>query len=233
MTKRKSSVALHYQYMARLKRRRVRSSARKMTTSKVKKIAQKVINKNAEFKRRLDYIPVTAITSITTGHLLFDGPQILNGDGSEERDGLQVTLKKMKFDLQFKYESIPTQIRLIGVRYPQGSATPSLADLLSHYSTNAIISPWVKAGTVKYSVWCNQIVKLGGDATMSGTYKNKQVSVQVKLPAAGQKLTYESGTTQPPDKNRYCLFAVANILPALAADRPQVAGYVSTVFTDM
>lgn len=233
MPKRKSTMSQHYNYMARLKRRRVRSASRKMTTSKVKKIAQKVINKQTEFKRRLDYITNQTITSISTGHLLFDGPQIVSGDGLEQRDGAQVNLKSLKFKLLFKYESVPVQVRLILVRYPQGSESPSLADLLTHPTNSQVmISPWLKNGPVKYSVLQNKIIKLGGEATMSSTYKEKIVEFAVKLPSSGQKITYESGTTQTPDKNRYSLFVVQNILPALNADRVQVNGFVSTGFTD-
>lgn len=205
----------------------------KMTTSKVKKIAQKVINANTEFKRRLDYITEQTITSISSGMVLFDGPQLAQGDGAENRDGLEVLLKRLKMKLLFKYESIPVQVRLILVRYPQGSESPSLSDLLTHpTSSQVMVSPWLKAGPVKYSVLYNKIIKLGGEATMSGTYKEKVCDINVKLGGTGQKVIYESGTTQTPDKNRYTLFAVQNILPALNADRVTVRGFVSTGFTD-
>lgn len=218
---------------SKTKRKSKVKSRKSVTRKEAAKIAQNVIDKQSEFQRRLDYIPVTAITSITSGHLLFDGPQIVSGHGGEERTGLQVRLRHLKFNLQFSYQGIPTKIRLIGVRYPQGSSSPSFSDLLTHFTTNALISPWVKDGDVKYSVWCNQIVSLGGDAEMATTYKNKQLKLTVKMPSDGVRLTYETGTTQPPDKNRYCLFAVANVLPALASDRPQIEGYVSTGFTDL
>lgn len=212
---------------------RRRTGGSKMTTAKVKHIAQNVINKQTEFKRRLDYITNQTITSISTGMVLFDGPQLAAGDGAENRDGLEVSLKSLKFKLMFKYESIPVQVRLILVRYPQGSESPSLSDLLTHpTSSQVMISPWLKSGPVKYSVLYNKIIKLGGDSTMSGTYKEKIVDFSVKLARAGQKICYESGTTQTPDKNRYTLFAVQNILPAVNADRVQVNGFVSTGFTD-
>jgi hypothetical protein len=232
MPKRKA-MTQHYNYMARLKRRRVRSGSRKMTTSKVKRIAQKVINKQTEFKRRLDYITNQTITSISDGHVLFDGPQVAVGDGAENRDGLEINLKSLKFKLLFKYESMPIQARLILVRYPQGSESPSLSDLLTHVTASQVmISPWLKAGPVKYSVLYNKIIKFGGDSTMSGTYKEKIVDFSVKLPSSGQKIVYENGSTQTPDKNRYTLFVVQNILPAQNADRLQVNGFVHTGFTD-
>ena len=135
--------------------------------------------------------------------------------------------------LLFKYESVPVQVRLILVRYPQGSSSPSLSQLLTHPTNSQVmVSPWLKAGPVKYSVLYNKIIKLGGDSAMAGTYKEKVCDINVKLSGAGQKIIYESGTQQTPDKNRYTLFAVQNILPALASDRVQVSGFVSTGFTD-
>jgi len=205
-----------------------------ITKSKVKKIAQNVLDKNSEFKRRLDYLAETTLTSITTGHVLFDGPQVAVGDGAENRDGLIVNLRQLRFKLGFRYKGDPVKIRLIGVRYPQGSESPSLSDLLTHPTAEqCMISPWLKRGPVKYSIWCNKIVSLGGDATMSGTFKEKYINMNVPVPKAGQKLTYEDGSTQTPDKNRYTLFAVCNILPALAENRPQVNMFTSTVYTDL
>lgn len=208
-------------------------SRKKMTRSKVEKIAHKVLNSQSEFKRRLDYQPTTAITNITAGHLLFDGPQVVSGTGSEERSGLKVMLKHLKFKLSFAYLGIPTQVRLIGVRYPQGSSSPSLADVLTHAVTNAQISPWVKDGPIRYSIWYNKIIKLGGDSQMTSTYKNKVVSFSAKLGKHGTQLTFESGSTQSPDKNRYVLFAVPNVMPALTADRPTCEAFISTGFTDL
>ena len=205
----------------------------KAQKSSVKKIAQKVVNKNAEWKRRLDYSSGVGMTSLT-GHVLFDGPQIVVGDGAEQRDGLTVMLRKLRFKLQCAYKGIPTKVRLIGARYPQGSSSPSLSDLLTHpTATQAFYSPWLKAGPVKYDIFCNKTVNLGGEAEMAGTYKEKYLNFDIKLKGAGQKLTYEDGTTQTPDKNRYVLYAVPNYIPAIATDRPIISHFVETSFTDM
>ena len=205
-----------------------------MTEKKVKKIAQNVIDKQSEFKRRLDYLAETTLTSITSGTVLFDGPQIAVGDGAENRDGLIINLRQLRFKLGFRFRGDPIKVRLIGVRYPQGSESPSLSDLLTHPTAEqCMISPWLKRGPVKYSIWCNKIVSLGGEAAMASTFKEKYVNLAVKLPRSGQKITYESGTTQTPDGNRYTLFAVINILPGVADNRPQVNMFTSTVFTDM
>lgn len=205
---------------------------RKLTMSKVKKIAQNVVDKNSEFQRRLDYLAPTAITNITAGHILFDGPQLVTGTGSEERKGLKSRLRQLKFKIGLKYEGYPVNIRLIGIRYPQGSSSPSFSQLLSHASTNAIISPWVKDGPVKYQVWLNKIVRLGGDASMASTYKEKYLDIKVKLPKDGYELSFETGSTQTPDKNRFVLFAVPNIMPSTVSDRPVAEVFTSSVFTD-
>lgn len=218
---------------ARLARlRKLRS--KKMTATKVKKIAQSVINKQVEFKRRLDYQSGIQLTSTANGHILFDGPQIVSGDGAEQRDGLQVQLKKLRFKLQMAYKGVPTKVRLIGVRYPQGSQTPALSQLLTHpTATQCFYSPWLKAGEVKYSIFCNKVVSLGGDAVMTSTYKERYSNISVKLPKAGQRLTYSDGTTQTPDKNRYVLFAIPNHIPAISDDRVIVSNFTETGFTDM
>ena len=117
----------------------------KAQKSSVKKIAQKVVNKNTEWKRRLDYQGGIGMTSLT-GHVLFDGPEISVGDGGEQRDGLTVMLRKLRFKLQCAYKGIPTKVRLIGARYPQGSSSPNLADLLTHpTATQAFYSPWLRS----------------------------------------------------------------------------------------
>lgn len=211
----------------------LKKRTRKMTSKKVKRIAQKVLDDNSEFQRRLDLISGTAITNVSAGHLLYDGPQIVSDGGGEGRKALQVKLRHLKFKLSFKYEGMPVNIRLIGVRYPQGTGSPSLADVLSHSTSYAMISPWRKDGPTKYSIFYNKVIKLGGDAAMTSTYKEKQVDIKAKLSKRGMTLTFESGTTQAPDKNRYCLFAVPNIMPALSADRPVVEGFVSAGFTDI
>lgn len=205
-----------------------------LSKSAVKKIAQNVINKQVEYKRRLDYLSGVTLTSQSAGHVLFDGPQIAVGDGAENRDGLQVQLKSLKMKLLFDYKGVPTKVRLIGVRYPQGSESPSLSQILTHPTdTQCMISPWLKAGPVKYSVFCNKIINLGGEADMASTYKEKYVDIKVKLPKSGQRITYESGTQQTPDKNRYTLFAITNFTPAIAGDRAHVSLFTQTGFTDM
>ncbi len=219
---------------ARLARLRKLRSNKKMTANKVKKIAQSVINKQVEFKRRLDYQSGIQLTSTANGHVLFDGPQIAVGDGAENRDGLQVQLKKLRFKLQIAYKGVPTKVRLIGIRYPQGSEAPTLADLLTHpTATQCFYSPWLKSGPVKYAMFCNKTVSLGGDAVMTSSYKERYVNISVKLPKAGIRISYEDGATQTPDKNRYTLFAIPNHIPAIADDRVLVSNFVETGFTDM
>jgi hypothetical protein len=96
-----------------------------------------------------------------------------------------------------------------------------------------MISPWLKAGPVKYSKFYDKIHTLGSDEVMTASNKEKIVKFSVKLPKMGTKLTYESGTTQTPDRNRYVLFAVPSHVPLASASIPYAQGFVSTGFTDL
>lgn len=234
MPKRKSSMTSHYQYMARLKRRRVRSSARKkITVSKVKKIAQKVLNKNLEFNRIYNSIGSTAINNPTAGHVLFDGPVVPTGDEVFSRGGNEINLKHLKFLCRLKYQSEMTKIRFILVRYSSGAGvTPALSTVLQFTGVNIQVSPWLKDSPYKYKVLYNKTHTLGTSALMSNYLKTKQFEIIHKCGAAGTKITYENSGTQVPDKMRYVLYALPDRVPSSAADIPLFDATVDTGYTD-
>ena len=205
-----------------------------MTVPKVKRIAQRVVDSNTEFKRYLRVSPVVALTNITDGQLLFQGPQIAQGDSALQRDGNEVKLRKLRFKLMFKSIGSSNRVRLILVRYLQNAgAAGSLADVLENTSAqNVMISPWKKNGPVKYQICYNKIHLLGTKTVMDGTYKYQNIDINVKFPKAGQTLHYEDGTLQSPDRNNYVLYAVAD--QSLASPNTnEINMYAEAIYTDV
>lgn len=210
-----------------------RSRKRKLTTNNVKKICQKVIDKNQEFKRILRALPATAVTNITDGQVLWQGPRIPQGDGEMDRNGLEVNLRKLRFNLLFKSIGMSNRVRLILVKYPQAVGIQgNLSDCLVNVSAqNAMISPWLKNGPTKYQILYNKTHKLGTMTVMDGSYKYQEVKFDVKFAREGQTLHYDDGTTTNPDRNAFFLYCVAD--QALASpNQNEVLAYTQAVFTD-
>jgi len=206
----------------------------KMTVPKVKRIAQRVVDKNTEFKRYIRVSPVTALTNITDGQLLFQGPQIPQGDTALEREGNEVMLRKLRFKIMFKSIGASNRVRLILVKYSQNvGAAGTLADVLENVSAqNVMISPWKKDGPVKYQIMYNKIHQLGTKTVMDGTYKYQNIDIHVKFPKAGTAIHYADGTTQSPDKNNFVLYAVAD--QSLASPNTnEINFYAEAVYTDL
>lgn len=229
-----TSVRKHGAWMARKKRRIIRSSKRRPTTSSVKKICQKIIDKNTEFKRYLRLLPTTALSNVTNGQILFQGPPLPQGDGAMDREGLEVKLRKLRFKAVIKSIGAPNRVRLILVKYSQTvGAAGNLSDVLVNVSAqNVMISPWLKNGPVKYQIVYNRIHQLGTKGVMDGEYKYQNIEFDVKFRKEGETLHYDDGTTSNPDKNCFFLYAVCDL--ALASPNTnEINLYSEAVFTDM
>lgn len=210
------------------------SKAIKTSKSKIVQICQKVIDKNTEFKRYVRVSPVVALTNITDGQLLFQGPQLAQGDSALEREGNEVMLRKLRFNVMFKSIGASNRVRIVLVKYSQNvGAAGTLIDVLENVGAqNVMISPWRKNGPVKYQICYNRIHNLGTKTVMDGTYKYQSFKIDVKFPKAGCPLHYEDGTTQNPDKNNFILYAVAD--QALAAPNTnEINLYTEAVYTDV
>lgn len=218
---------------ARAKRARHRAS-KKTSTSQVKKICQKIIDKNTEFKRYVRLLPATALTNITNGQILFQGPQIAQGDDNDMRNGDEVKLRKLRFRMVIKSVGASNRVRLVLVKYPQNSGIAgTLADcLLNVTAQNVMISPWLKNGDIKYQILYNRIHNLGTKTVMDGTYKYQNIHFDVKFKREGETVHYNGPATANPDKNCFILYAVAD--QALPLPNQNVIQCYSTcVYTDM
>lgn len=214
-------------------KRRIASKSKKLTTSKVKAIAQKIIDKNTEFKRIVRALPATAVTNITDGLVLWQGPRIPAGTGEMDRNGLEVQLRTLRFKLVFKSIGESNRVRLVLVRYPQSVGIQgNLNDVLVNTSAqNVMISPWLKNGPTKYQIMYNKIHKLGTLGVMDGSYKYQGIQFDVRFPKQGQTLHYDDSTTTNPDKNSFFLYCVAD--QALASpNQNEVLMYSEATFTD-
>jgi hypothetical protein len=203
------------------------------STSTVKKICQKLIDKNTEFKRYVRELSSTAVVNISNGQILFQGPPIAQGPSALERDGNEVMLRKLRFRLMFKSIGSSNRVRLVCVQYPQtAGALNTLEDVLTNVSTAPMISPWKKDGTVKYRILYNRVHKLAVLGSMDGSYKYQGINIDIKFPKAGLPLHYDDGTTANPDKNNIMLYCVAD--QALASpNQNEVQMYTEAVFTDL
>lgn len=201
------------QKYARLKR------AKTVTVKSVKKIAQKVVNKNIDFQRSLQVTAGVPLEEGSSGGcVLWDKMQVPNGTGSEERAGNEIKLKSFKFRFEFKYYSKGCKVRLMCLKFNDynGTSPPALSDFLSH-PTYGLVSPWKKGGNVSYQVCYNKIISLGSSATTGSYMKTHQLRLTHKdfnkssqLTSAGKKVEYASGTTAPPIKNRYVWYAMVD-----------------------
>lgn len=203
------------------------------TADGVARIAQRQIDKNLEFKRKLRDLPATAITNITNGQILWQGPRIPAGTGEMDRIGLRVNLRKLRFKYIFKSIGGSNRVRLILIKYPQpaGSAQNLEDCLVNVTAQNVMCSPWLKNGAVKYQVVYNRIHKLGVLGVMDGSYKYQEVKFDISFKKEGESLHYVDATTSNPDKNSYVLYCVAD--QALASpNQNEVLGYSECVFTD-
>ncbi len=205
----------------------------KKSTSTVKAICQKIIDKNTDFKRYVRALPSQGITNITNGVALFQGPAIAQGTSGLERVGNEVMLRKLRFKLQFKSVGASNRVRLVCVQYPQtAGALNTLEDVLTNVSTAPMYSPWKKDGTVKYRILYNRIHNLGVKGVMDGTYKYQGVNIDIKFPRAGLPLHYDDGTTANPDKNNIMFYYVADQSIA-SPNQNEVEMYTEAVFTDL
>ncbi|AXH78177.1 MAG: hypothetical protein [Cressdnaviricota sp.] len=224
-------------------KRGVRKRQAKKTQS-VAKIAQDVLDKNSEWKRLIsDKIPSTLATvsqvplDQLSGLLVYDGPLIPQGNDVSNRNGNRVQMRSLKFNLTLKFGSQPVQVRMVLIRYSNGYAisgpTPNVPDLATFLqdATKPFLSPWLKDSGFKYKKCYDQIIMLGGTSIMTTTKKQKFFKIALK--DKNKKIIFENQTDQVPDKNRYCLFAIPNIVPSLPADVPQIQCYSSVSFTDM
>jgi len=213
-------------------------------TQSVAKTAQGVLVKNCEWKRLIsDKIPTTLATvsqvplDNLNGLLTYDGPLIPQGNDVTQRNGNRVQLRSLKFKLSLKFGSQPVQVRMVLIKYSNGYAisgpTPLVPDLATFLQdpTKPFLSPWLKDSGFKYKKCHDSIVMLGGTAIMTTTKKQKFFNIEVK--DKNKKIIFDSQVDQVPDKNRYCLFAIPNIVPSLPADVPQIECYSSCSFTDM
>ncbi len=216
------------------KRRLVRSSKRRTTTSSVKRICQKIIDKNTEFKRYVRLLPTTALNNITNGQILFQGPPIAQGDDTDMRQGDEVKLRKLRFKMVIKSVGASNRVRLVLVKYPQTSGIAgNLGDCLLNVSAqNVMISPWLKNGDIKYQILYNKIHKLNTMAATGGTYKYQNIEFDVKFKREGETLHYNGPATANPDKNCFILYAVLD--QALATPNTnEINCYSECVYTDI
>ncbi len=213
-------------------------------TQSVARIAQEVLDKNVEWKRLIsDKIPTTLATvslvplNSLNGLLTYDGPLIEQGDGLNQRNGNRVQMRSLKFNLTLKYGATPVQVRMVLIKYSNGYAisgpSPLVPDLATFLQdpTKPFLSPWLKDSGVKYKKCYDKIHSCGGSAIMTTT--KKQVFFSIKVNDKNKKIVFESGNSQVPDKNRYCLFAIPNIVPTLTSDIPAIECYSSCSYTDM
>jgi len=226
-----NSATMQYHFRMRKKRRTAKST---VSVARVKRIAQRVVDKNTEFKRYIRDLPVVALTNITDGQILFQGPPIPQGDSALQREGNEVMLRKLRFRLMFKSIGASNRVRLVLVKYKQNvGAAQTLVDVLENVSAqNVMISPWKKSGPVKYQIMYNKIHQLGTKTVMDGTYKYQNIDISVKFPKAGTALHYADGTTSPPDKNNFILYAVAD--QSLASPNTnEINLYTEAIYTDI
>lgn len=205
----------------------------KTSVTQVKRICQNVLDKNTEFKRILRDLPATAITNITNGQILWQGPRIPQGTGENDRNGLEVNLRTLRFNLLFKSIGASNRVRIILVKYPQSVGIQgNLSDCLVNVSAqNVMVSPWLKSGASKYQILHNKIYALGTKTVMDGTYKYQSFKFDIKFKKSGQKVHYVDSTTTNPDKNSFFLYCVAD--QALASpNQNEVVMYSTAVFTD-
>lgn len=229
-----TSIKKHGAWMARKKRRLVRSSKRRPSTSSVKKICQKIIDKNTEFKRYVRDLAPTALNNITTGQILFQGPQLPQGSDALDRDGDEVMLRKLRFNILTKTTTKPNRVRFILVRYSQPPATLDLSTvLLNTTAQNVMLSPWIKNGDIRYQIVYNKIHRLGTMGVMDSEIKYQQFKIDVKFNKAGDKLHYNGPVTQNPDKNCYVLYAVCDLAFTPTTGLNEIQMYTEAVFTDM
>ncbi len=218
----------------RYKRRRVTKSKRRPTTSSVKKICQKIIDKNTEFKRYVRLLPATAVTNITNGQILFQGPPIAQGDDTDMRNGDEVQLRKLRFKMVIKSVGASNRLRLVLVKYPQTAGIAgNLGDVLENVTAqNVMISPWLKNGDIKYQILYNKIHNLGTKTVMDGTYKYQNIEFDVKFKKEGESLHFNGPATANPDKNCFILYAVADqALPS--PNTNEISCYTTGVYTDL
>lgn len=180
--------------------------------AKVKKICQKIIDKNTEFYRYTDTLSATSIANITTGQILWKGPPVTSAT-TPAREGDEISLRKLRFNVMFKSVGAPNRVRLVLVQYPQNTgAVNTLADVLEDTTAqHVMISPWKKNGEVKYRILHNKIYQLGTKGVMDGEYKYQSFKFDVKFPKAGLKIHYENSTAAQPDKNGMVLYCVADL----------------------
>jgi len=212
---------------------RKRKMKHRKSTSSIKKIVQHVIDKQLEFKRILRLLASTAVSNITDGQVLWQGPRIPQGDGEMDRNGLEVQLRKLRFKINFKSIGNSNRVRLILVKYPQAVGIQgNLTDILVNTSAgNVMISPWLKNGPTKYQILYNRIHKLGTLGVMDGSYKYQEVKFDVKFPRQGTTLHYDDGTTTNPDRNAFFLYCVAD-QALVSPNTNEVNMYSEAVFTD-
>ena len=214
-----------------IRRHNLRASA-KPTTRQVQKIAQKIFDKNTEFLRLTDTLSATSIANITTGQILWKGPQ-LSGSTTPARKDDEILLRKLRFNVMFKSIGAPNRVRLVLVQYPQNTgAANTLADVLQDVTAqHVMISPWKKNGEVKYRILHNRVYQLGTKGVMDGEYKYQSFKFDIRFPKAGLKIHYENSTSPSPDKNGLVLYCVADL--ALTGANMNVCwAKTEQVFTD-
>ena len=221
--------------------RRVYSSARKAriprasakpTTRQVKKIAQKIFDKNVEFLRLTDTLSATSISNITTGQPLWKGPLLAATTTPPRKDDM-ILLRKLKFNVMFKSIGESNRVRLVLIQYPQVlGATADLSDVLEDVTAqHVMISPYKKNGDVKYRILHNRIYQLGTKGVMDGSYKWQSFKFDIKFPKAGLPIHYDSAASTAPDKNSLLLMCVAD-QALTGANMNQAFAKVESVFTD-
>ncbi len=210
-----------------------RSYNKSKSDKKTRKICQEVIDSNTEFKRYVRDLPATALSNITNGQILFQGPPIPQGDDAISRDGNEVKLRKIKFKMLVKSVGASNRVRLILVKYPQPPATLDLSTVLINVTAqNVMISPWVKNGEFRYQILYNRIHNLGTKTVMDGTYKYQDITIECRFKKSGETLHYKDAVTANPDKNAFVLYAVSD--QALASPNTnELSMYTECVYTDV
>jgi len=223
-------IALNHSYLRR--------KPKKLTVRKVKKIAQKVIDKQVEHKRLTNQTALTVLDDLL-GKAVYDGPQISAGDEVDQRNGNQVMMRRLNFRCRLTSSYAQLQVRLVLIRYSTSLGisgptplVPAIADFLQD-PANPFISPWLKDSAYKYKKCYDKVHVLGTTGVMTADKRQKFFQFSVKLPKAGEKITYENNTTQAPDKNRYVLFAIPDQIPPTVGYRAGFGCYAECGFTDM
>ena len=242
MVKRKaSSMKSHYNYMARLKRRRIRSTARSAT----KRLTQRVRALENDTEYKVTYYSTGQImdTSWATNYNM--GPRTLQGtEGQGDVNVTDNTRIGNKVNLRYwTIEGIVelpkttnlvapdalVQCRILIADNLSGDTGFNETDLLQD-TTNVprtLVSPWKNSveGGKKYKMYKDMKFALTG---RKGFYRFKY---KLPIPKTGRVLEFDQNSSGNPSNFNVSLCCFADVAP-LGALRPSINYTVKARFTD-